>query len=177
VDWYVRFSAQLKSTKQLWQVRECVKLRKEAADAAGVGVVSTLPTGAQILSGLVEYLFATGATEGAHKIATGKLVSFSEQELVDCAGSSGKTGKCSASITYSDITAVDDKSVGGSGGSVVSPGIFECDKTAPCSSLHLRNVKISTKTKWTGTSYGGDESTVTPNPPSEFKPKFARMVY
>merc|ERR1712072_757991 len=28
----------------------------------------------------------TGSTEGAHQIATGKLLSFSEQELVDCAG-------------------------------------------------------------------------------------------
>merc|ERR1712072_1429455 len=34
----------------------------------------------------------TGSTEGAHQIATGKLLSFSEQELVDCAG--GKNGQC-----------------------------------------------------------------------------------
>jgi len=31
----------------------------------------------------------TGSTEGAYQIATGKLLSFSEQELVDCAGSYG----------------------------------------------------------------------------------------
>jgi len=34
----------------------------------------------------------TGATEGAYQIATGKLLSFSEQELVDCAGSYGNQG-------------------------------------------------------------------------------------
>jgi len=34
----------------------------------------------------------TGSTEGAVQIATGKLVSLSEQELVDCAGSYGNQG-------------------------------------------------------------------------------------
>jgi hypothetical protein len=39
----------------------------------------------------------TGAVEGAHEIATGKLVSLSEQELVDCAGSFGNQG-CSGGL-------------------------------------------------------------------------------
>jgi polygalacturonase len=73
-------------------------------------------------------------------------------------------------INYINIIAVDDKPVGGSGANVASPGDFECDSTAPCYNLHLRNVTISTKTKWKGTSYGGDESSVKPDPPSEFKP-------
>jgi len=34
----------------------------------------------------------TGSFEGAHQIATNKLVSFSEQQLVDCAGSQGNMG-------------------------------------------------------------------------------------
>merc|ERR1712178_543999 len=34
----------------------------------------------------------TGSVEGAYQIATGKLQSFSEQELVDCAGSYGNQG-------------------------------------------------------------------------------------
>jgi cathepsin L len=34
----------------------------------------------------------TGSIEGAYQIATGKLLSFSEQELVDCAGSFGNQG-------------------------------------------------------------------------------------
>jgi cathepsin L len=34
----------------------------------------------------------TGSLEGAHQIATGTLASFSEQQLVDCAGSQGNMG-------------------------------------------------------------------------------------
>jgi C1A family cysteine protease len=34
----------------------------------------------------------TGSVEGAHQIATGKLVSLAEQQLVDCAGAEGNQG-------------------------------------------------------------------------------------
>jgi len=80
-------------------------------------------------------------------------------------------------VNYIDITAIEDKAIGGSGGNIKNPGDFECDSTAPCKDLHLRNVKISTKTKWTGTSYfGGDASSVTPDASSKFKPVVVMLV-
>jgi polygalacturonase len=77
-------------------------------------------------------------------------------------------------INYIDITATDDKAIGGSGGSIASPGDFECDSTAPCKDLHLRKVTMTTKKKWIGKSAGGDESSVLPDASSLFKPSLAR---
>jgi galacturan 1,4-alpha-galacturonidase len=74
-------------------------------------------------------------------------------------------------INYIGITAEDGEGMGGSGSNIVSPGDFECDSTAPCTNIHLRNVDISTKAKWTGSEFGGDASSdVTPDASSKFKP-------
>jgi len=79
-------------------------------------------------------------------------------------------------INYIGITAEDDKAYGGSGGNIKNPGDFECDSTAPCKNLHLRNVNMSTKTEWTGTSFGGDEASVKPDASSKFQPVLAALL-
>merc|ERR1711959_506318 len=50
----------------------------------------------------------TGSLEGAYQISTGKLQSFSEQELVDCAGSYGNQG-CSGGLMDDGFKYVEAK--------------------------------------------------------------------
>jgi len=50
----------------------------------------------------------TGAVEGIHQIRTGKLLSFSEQELVSCAGSYGNSG-CNGGLMTNGFEFVSSK--------------------------------------------------------------------
>jgi C1A family cysteine protease len=54
---------------------------------------------------------ATGAIEGAYKITTGTLLSFSEQQLVDCSSSLGNQGcdggEMDAAFTYAESTPLE----------------------------------------------------------------------
>merc|ERR1712072_5813 len=50
----------------------------------------------------------TGSLEGAYQIANGKLLSFSEQELVDCAGSFGNQG-CNGGLMDNGFKYVQSK--------------------------------------------------------------------
>merc|ERR1712227_806240 len=69
----------------------------------------------------------TGSTEGAYQIATGKLLSFSEQELVDCAGSYGNQG-CNGGLMDDGFKYIEAK------GDALESTYAYTGKTSTCSS-------------------------------------------
>merc|ERR1712054_441429 len=69
----------------------------------------------------------TGSVEGAYQIATGKLQSFSEQELVDCAGSYGNQG-CNGGLMDDGFKYIEAK------GDALESTYAYTGKTGTCSS-------------------------------------------
>merc|ERR1711937_66600 len=69
----------------------------------------------------------TGSVEGAYQIATGKLLSFSEQELVDCAGSYGNQG-CNGGLMDDGFKYIEAK------GDALESAYSYTGKTGTCSS-------------------------------------------
>merc|ERR1719238_169892 len=74
----------------------------------------------------------TGSTEGANFLKTGKLESFSEQELVDCAGSFGNQG-CNGGLMDDGFKYIESK------GDVLEATYPYVGKTGKCSSTKSAN--------------------------------------
>merc|ERR1712153_225142 len=80
----------------------------------------------------------TGSVEGAYQIATGKLLSFSEQELVDCAGSYGNQG-CNGGLMDDGFKYIEAK------GDVLESEYPYTGKTGTCSSSKSANPAVKVK--------------------------------
>jgi C1A family cysteine protease len=78
----------------------------------------------------------TGSVEGAYQIATGKLQSFSEQELVDCAGSYGNQG-CNGGLMDDGFKYIEAK------GDAAESTYSYTGKTGTCSSSKQSKTAIS----------------------------------
>jgi len=77
----------------------------------------------------------TGSVEGAYQIATGKLLSFSEQELVDCAGSYGNQG-CNGGLMDDGFKYIEAK------GDALESTYSYTGKTGTCSSSKQSDAAI-----------------------------------
>merc|ERR1711968_206893 len=78
----------------------------------------------------------TGSVEGAYQIATGKLLSFSEQELVDCAGSYGNQG-CNGGLMDDGFKYIEAK------GDASESTYSYTGKTGTCSSSKQSDTAIA----------------------------------
>merc|ERR1719379_1612012 len=77
----------------------------------------------------------TGSVEGAYQIATGKLLSFSEQELVDCAGSYGNQG-CNGGLMDNGFKYIEAK------GDVLESTYPYTAKTGTCTTSKTTNPAV-----------------------------------
>merc|ERR1711871_1263378 len=77
----------------------------------------------------------TGSVEGAYQIATGKLLSFSEQELVDCAGSYGNQG-CNGGLMDDGFKYIEAK------GDALESAYSYTGKTGTCSTSKQSDAAI-----------------------------------
>merc|ERR1719454_118189 len=77
----------------------------------------------------------TGSVEGAYQIATGKLLSFSEQELVDCAGSYGNQG-CNGGLMDDGFKYIESK------GDALESAYSYTGKTGTCSTSKQSDAAI-----------------------------------
>merc|ERR1712072_259828 len=78
----------------------------------------------------------TGSTEGAYQISTGKLLSFSEQELVDCAGSYGNQG-CNGGLMDNGFKYLESK------GDALESTYSYTGKSGSCSSSKSSNPALA----------------------------------
>merc|ERR1719197_1730169 len=78
----------------------------------------------------------TGSVEGANAIKTGKLTSFSEQELVDCAGSFGNQG-CNGGLMDNGFKYLESK------GDVLESTYAYTAKTGQCSATKSANPVVA----------------------------------
>jgi cathepsin L len=88
-DWsHAEYKALLGYTGQSEKARKAPKIFEEvnASSVNWVDAGAVTPVKDQGQCGSCWSFSTTGSLEGAHQIATGKLLSFSEQQLVDCAG-------------------------------------------------------------------------------------------
>merc|ERR1711981_927548 len=103
----------------------------------------------------------TGSVEGAYQIATGKLLSFSEQELVDCAGSYGNQG-CNGGLMDDGFKYIEAK------GDALESTYSYTGKTGTCSTSKQSQaaIKAGRLTKFTD---------VTPNSESQMMAAVAQQ--
>merc|ERR1711970_1359671 len=80
----------------------------------------------------------TGSLEGAYQIANGKLLSFSEQELVDCAGSFGNQG-CNGGLMDNGFKYVQSK------GDALESTYSYTGKTGTCSTSKTSKTALAAK--------------------------------
>lgn len=88
----------------------------------------------------------TGGLEGAHQIATGNLISLSEQQLVDCAGSTGNEG-CNGGLMDDAFKWIISNKGIGSEASYPYQGVDGTCKTVP---------SVATLSKYTDVTAGSE---------------------